>query len=99
MFDFIMKYAQSLILNARNDVLDPEPFYMFLTGGAGVGKSFAVNCITEYLRKTLKYPGQNFDQQPSVKVTASTGKAATNINGSTLHNAFNLPIHIYFGCK
>ena len=92
-FNFIMKYSQSLMLNSRNDILDPDPFFIFLTGGAGVGKSFVVNCITEYLRKTLKYPGQNFDQQPSVKVTASTGKAATNINGTTLHSAFKLPVN------
>ena len=91
-FDFIKKYAQMLMLNSKNDIPDPDPFFIFLTGGAGVGKSFVMNCITEYLRKTLKYPGQDFDKQPSVKVTASTGKAATNVNGITLHSAFNLPV-------
>jgi ATP-dependent DNA helicase PIF1 len=78
-FDFIKKYAQMLMLNSKNDIPDPDPFFIFLTGG-------------EYLRKTLKYPGQDFDKQPSVKVTASTGKAATNVNGITLHSAFNLPV-------
>ena len=92
-FDFIKKYAHMLMLNSRNDVPDPDPFFIFLTGGAGVGKSFVMNCITEYLRKTLKYPGQDFHKQPSVKVTASTGKAATNVNGITLHSAFKLPVH------
>ena len=28
----------------------------------------------------------------SVLVTGSTGKAATNVNGITLHSAFNLPV-------
>ena len=35
---------------------------------------------------------QNWDEEPSVVVTASTGKAATNINGTTLHSAFQLPV-------
>ena len=37
-FDFIKKYAQTLMLNSRNDIPDPDPFFMFFTGGAGVGK-------------------------------------------------------------
>ena len=89
-----MKHAQKVLLNSRNNVPDPPPFFQFLTGGAGVGKSFLINCIAEYLKHTLKYPGQDFSKQPSVKVTASTGKAATNINGgTTLHSAFHLPVH------
>lgn len=38
----------------------------------------------------MKYHGQNL-HQPAVLVTASTGKAATRINGITKHSAFNLP--------
>ena len=30
------------------------------------------------------------DEHPAVVVTASTGKAAININGTTLHSAFGL---------
>ena len=63
-----------------------------MIGGAGVGKSFLVNLITESLKKTLKYAEQNFDDHPSVVVTATTGKAATNINATTLHSAFSLPV-------
>ena len=37
----------------------------------------------------LRYANQNLDQ-PSVFVTASTGKAATGVNGITLHTAFHL---------
>ncbi|XP_066926766.1 uncharacterized protein [Clytia hemisphaerica] len=41
----------------------------------------------------LKEPGQNIDREPSVFVTASTGKAAANVDGTTLHSAFVLPIY------
>ena len=93
LLNFIMKYAQQLMLNGRNNLPDPDPFHILLTGGAGVGKSFLANCITAYLLKTLKYPAQDYSKQPSVKVTASTGKAATNVNGTTLHSAFLLPVN------
>ena len=92
LFTFIMKYAIKCILSERNNKPTPDPFYIFLSGGAGVGKSFLVNLITEYLKKGLRYPVQNWDEEPSVVVTASTGKAATNINGTTLHSAFQLPV-------
>ena len=36
LFDFMMKHAQEMQLNKRNDLTDPEPFYIFLSGGAGV---------------------------------------------------------------
>ena len=42
--------------------------------------------------KTLRKPGQNMDEHPAIVVTASTGKAATYIDGTTLHSAFALPV-------
>ena len=71
--------------------MPPKPFHIFLSGGTGVGKSFLVKTITEYLKRVLRYPNQYLDQ-PSVLVTASTGKAATGINDITLHSAFHLPV-------
>ena len=44
------------------------------------------------MKKNLKFPKQNFSEEPSLAVTASTGKAATNVNGTTLHSAFRLPV-------
>jgi hypothetical protein len=93
LFNYIMKWATRYMLNRDNDDVQPEPFHIFLSGGAGVGKSFLVNVVIEYLNKILLFPGQNSDEQPSIAVTASTGKAACNINGTTLHSAFSLPLH------
>ena len=39
----------------------------------------------------MKHHGQKFDQ-PSIFVTASTEKVATNINDTTLNFVFNLPV-------
>ena len=84
------------MLNERNDLDMPDSFNIFLSGGAGAGESFLVNLITEYLKKTLKYAGQNCDDHPPVVVTASAGKAATNIYGTTLHSAFSLLVREAF---
>ena len=62
-----------------------HPIFIILSGGAGVGKSLLIKAITEYLKRVLQYPNQNLDQ-PSVPVTASTGKVATGINGIALHS-------------
>jgi len=48
----------------------------FLTGSAGTGKSFCLEAIIEMLRRTGK----------KVEPTATTGIAAVNIGGSTLHS-------------
>ncbi len=55
---------------------------VFLTGGAGVGKSTLTNSII----KEFKSEGKN------VAALASTGMAATLINGQTLHSFFDLAI-------
>lgn len=48
---------------------------VFLTGAAGTGKTYVLNQYIEYL-KSRKVP---------VAITASTGIAATHINGMTIH--------------
>jgi ATP-dependent DNA helicase PIF1 len=51
-------------------------FNIFLGGSAGTGKSYTINKIVEYCQNKGK----------SVAITASTGIAASSINGRTLHS-------------
>lgn len=51
-------------------------FNTFLTGSPGSGKTFTINLFLEWA----------YDNGRAVTVTASTGIAATHINGSTLHS-------------
>ena len=44
------------------------------------------------MKKTLKTPSQNVGEHLAVVVKASTGKAAINVNGTSLHSAFGLPV-------
>lgn len=56
---------------------------IFFTGSAGSGKSVLLREIISYLRFTAKQRGWD---NHSIAVTASTGIAAINIGGCTLHS-------------
>ena len=68
-----------------------EPFYCFLSGGAGVGKSHLTKALYQAV---LKYyntrAGVNFSEI-KVLMLAPTGKAAYNIKGNTIHSALAIP--------
>lgn len=55
---------------------------VFLTGGAGTGKSYVIKEFLDYCNKNNK----------QIVVCASTGIAAINIGGVTAHRVFNIPI-------
>ena len=55
---------------------------VFLTGSAGAGKTYVLNQYIEYLRT----------QGVPLAITASTGIAATHINGQTIHSWSGLGI-------
>ena len=67
----LQQYAKAQMKSGKN---------IFLTGGAGVGKSAIINdYISEY--------------DPSeIMICAPTGIAALNINGVTCHRAFKMPV-------
>jgi nucleoside-triphosphatase THEP1 len=74
-----------------------KPFYDFVTGGAGVGKSHLITAIVQtILRLFASVPGVCLESV-FVLVCASTGKAAFNVRGVTLHCAFRLPPNQYGG--
>ena len=68
-----------------------EPFYCFLSGGAGVGKSHLTKALYQAV---LKYyntrAGVDFSDI-KVLLLAPTGKAAYNIKGNTIHSALAVP--------
>lgn len=73
-----MNVTQDIVL----DLLDNSEDHLFVTGGAGTGKSYTVN---QWLANQKK---------SEVAVCAPTGVAALNINGMTLHRAFNIPFNL-----
>ena len=74
---------------------DPEPFFYFISGGAGCGKSHVIKCVyqeaTKILRQLPRFRDEADMSQPSVLLAAFTGTAAFNIAGKTLHSLLKLP--------
>ena len=56
LFNFIMKHSLEFQLNKKNVPHDSNSFHIFLSGGAGVGRSFLTNVIAEYTKKHQKLP-------------------------------------------
>uniref|UniRef100_A0A1X7SHG0 ATP-dependent DNA helicase n=1 Tax=Amphimedon queenslandica TaxID=400682 RepID=A0A1X7SHG0_AMPQE len=63
--DFQMRTRESM----------PSPFRMFITGGAGTGKSYEISVIKEYLERA------HIGAENACVLTAPTGVAAFNIGG------------------
>ncbi|XP_046348179.2 uncharacterized protein LOC124128768 [Haliotis rufescens] len=70
---------------------NPDAFKLFLTGGAGTGKSRLIKAIC-YESTRLLAPIQNNPDDISVLLVAPTGVAAFNINASTIHSALSIGI-------
>ncbi|KEP50718.1 putative DNA helicase (PIF1) [Rhizoctonia solani 123E] len=66
------KHVLDLVLQGKS---------VFFTGSAGTGKSV----LLQHIIKTLRDRTPHSQQTPGVVVTASTGIAAANIQGETLH--------------
>ena len=69
-----------MVKNPKNT----KPFYINISGRAGSGKTYFVNCISVYAHT---HGGYNF-----LLKAAPTGNAAFLIGGATLHAMFKLPL-------
>jgi ATP-dependent DNA helicase PIF1 len=70
--------AYNIILNHAHRK-STDPLLLIVTGEAGTGKSYLINAVRNYLKRRCV-------------VTATTGKAAFNINGVTIHSLLKLPV-------
>ena len=68
-----------------------NPFYAFLSGSGGVGKSHLIKLIYQAsLKHYNKRAGEDF-RRVQVLLLAPTGKAAYLIKGNTIHSALSIP--------
>ena len=92
LFNKVQSWAKKYVRNkSRADRLEHEPLHIFLTGNAGCGKSFLMRVIYQSSTKTLSY-GSTLVDKPKALLMALTGVAAINIDGTTIHTAFNIPV-------
>ena len=68
-----------------------KPFYAFLSGSGGVGKSHLIKSIYQAALKYYNsWAGEDF-RRIQILLLAPTGKAAYLIKGNTIHSAFGIP--------
>ncbi|XP_062389285.1 uncharacterized protein LOC134077598 [Sardina pilchardus] len=65
----------------------PPPFHVFITGGAGTGKTHLIKAIQYECNRILCQQNKNPDDL-CVLLTAPTGIAAYNLKATTIHSAF-----------
>ncbi|XP_065139046.1 uncharacterized protein [Paramisgurnus dabryanus] len=70
-----------------------EPFFLFVTGGAGTGKSHLIKAIYYESCRLLSQLSDNPDDR-TVILCASTGVAAYNIGATTIHNTFSIGANV-----
>ncbi|XP_072046833.1 uncharacterized protein [Amphiura filiformis] len=85
LFNYVTKWCND---KASDHTL--SPFHIFLTGGAGTGKSHVIKCITYYARKTFLPMTENVEEV-TVLLLAHMGTAAFNIYGQTICTGLKIP--------
>lgn len=85
-FELVRSHIRSTQQATSDGGAPPTPLSLFVTGGAGTGKSFFIEQVAELIRRA--HPSLS----SPVLLLAPTGVAAFNIGGSTMHNALQLPV-------
>lgn len=78
--------------------INKDKLQVFLSGGAGVGKSVLVTALFEALQRCLTSDPGDDPENCKVLLCAPTGKAAFHISGVTLHSAFRIPASQGYSC-
>ena len=91
-FEFIFTWAKRIVKSWSSTIVSVLPFYIFLTGGGGFGKSHLIKTIFHALTKLFMYRGGSPDKS-RVLLFAPTGIAAINIDGITLHSGLLIPCY------
>ena len=72
-----------------NTGCDDNPFYTYIGGEAGTGKSFLLRLMIDAVKQLGKRSGRELDKPMSLTM-APTGVAAYLVNGSTIESALGM---------
>ncbi len=78
LFNHVTKWCRDKVQESTT-----KPFHIFLTGGAGTGKSHVIKCVKHHAQKTFASLTESPDDV-TVLLVAHTGTAAYNISGETI---------------
>ena len=86
--DIAIKFCRDIVKARNASSKVPSPPFLMVHGGAGAGKSTVINVMAQWVQLILQKEGDDTNF-PCVLKVAPTGTAASNIEGQTLHTAFN----------
>ena len=90
-YNLVLTWCRSKIKNMNSlKPVDVQPIHLFVTGGAGAGKSHLIKAIYHTATKSFRHITNN-PEKPTVLLMTPTGVAAININGTTIHTALAIP--------
>lgn len=78
------------MLTQNLESIHVDPIYLFITGGAGSGKSHLIKTICHTAVKTFRHARSNANL-PTILLMAPTGVSAINISGTTVNTALAIP--------
>ena len=89
---FNRRWLKQFVAAVNRGLPQPEPYFVFLSGCGGVGKSHVIRLIhtdcVKLLRLCRRGSAEYYDSNDvMVLLTAPTGTAAFNIAGLTVHSA------------
>jgi len=87
-----LNYKQRTVLKhiLKHIKTSNDPLNLFITGGAGVGKSVLLTAIFQSLHRILCSVEGDDPELCKILICAPTGTAAHNVHGNTIHHAFNI---------
>ena len=69
--------------------MDDDPFYIYIGGEAGTGKSFVLKLMIDAVKQLGKRSGRDLEKPVSITI-APTGVAAYLLNGTTIESALGM---------
>ena len=94
-FEIILKWHRDKVKHlASLQPMAVDPIYLFISGGAGAGKSHVIKSVYQTVIKTFKHGPLNPDV-PVVLLLAPTGVAAINIGGTVINSALGIPKDVF----
>ena len=95
-FDVIMKWARNHVKHSScAQQKQVDPLHLFITGDGGCGKSHLAKTVFQSLSKVLSYHAGD-PEKVKVLMLASTGVAAVNVAGATIHSALGIPVGNFY---
>ena len=86
--DTVINYAKQLVKCSSTKSPNPSAPRLIVQGGAGCGKSHVINLVAKWMEIIFRSPGDHPDHPYTLRC-AFSGTAAANIDGQTLHSAFD----------